>query len=73
MPLDLGRQHLDVDSRQVLGQRLAPGRLAARMRVDLLLHAASGERRFELGALALVEHHRQHVERELRSRVRQML
>jgi hypothetical protein len=35
--LDLGRQHLDLDARQVLGQRLAPGRLAARVRLDLLL------------------------------------
>ena len=57
----------------MLGQRLASGRLAARVRLDLLLGVGRREGSLELGALAIPEHHGEHVERELRAAVGEVL
>jgi hypothetical protein len=73
LPLDLGRQHLDFDPRQVLGQRLAPGRFSTGMRFDFLLDIGGGQCRIELGRLPLSEHHRQYAQRQLRLVVRKVL
>ncbi len=71
--LDLRREHLDLDARQVLGQRFAACRLSARVRFDLLLGIRGGKRSVELRGLPVAEHHREHVERELRLVIRQVL
>jgi hypothetical protein len=59
----------------VLGDGLAPGRLAANVAANFLLALGfcSGERGFELRPLPIVEHHGEHVERELRFVLRQVL
>ncbi len=72
LSVHLGWQHLDDDTREVLRQRLTSGRWTARVGLYLLLGIRRRESRVELGALTLSQHHREHVERELRA-VRQVL
>ena len=64
--LDLGRQHLDLDAREVLGNRLAAGGLAPLVRTDLF--------DLDLGRLGLLaEQHLEDGKRELAVVVREAL
>ena len=53
-------EHPDLDAREVVGDRLAAGRLLARVGAHVL-----GVERLDCRSLARVEHHPEHVEREL--------
>ena len=63
--LHLGREHGDLDARQMLRQRLAARRLASLVRGDLLLLRRVRESGVEIRTLAIAEDERENVEGEL--------
>src|ERR1700722_2130229 len=63
--LDFRWQHQDVDARQIFGDWLSPRGLLACVGAHLVLRLRVLERGGHVGTRALVEHHRQNIEREL--------